>query len=243
MSKMGTPGLINPASQANPMLVLALGALPFLAKAAVLWAGATGYGLQSIYKLFQLVVPCWWRFRRRGARGWRVLWPTDEPLPDARTWTIAVLAAFALAGSGIGTALVVLPLIGLDPHSIRSGLDNRFAVGTTGAVGVWLLLSVVNSALEELHFRAWLDRELTLRWGSAAGVGVSAGAFGAMHVLIFLGELPARAVLGVAAALGVAGAVWSLIMRRPGGIHAAWLSHGLTDALLLGWGLHWLGYV
>ena len=42
--------------------------------------------------------------------------------------------------------------------------------------------------------------------------------------------------------LWIAGASWSLIARRPGGIHAAWLSHGLTDSGLLTWGLLWLGY-
>jgi hypothetical protein len=36
--------------------------------------------------------------------------------------------------------------------------------------------------------------------------------------------------------------VWSLLARRPGGIHAAWLSHAMTDAGLLTWGLFWLGY-
>jgi hypothetical protein len=47
----------------------------------------------------------------------------------------------------------------------------------------------------------------------------------------------------VFASLFIAGVSWSLIARRPGGIHAAWLSHGLTDAGLLTWGLFWLGYL
>jgi hypothetical protein len=42
--------------------------------------------------------------------------------------------------------------------------------------------------------------------------------------------------------LMIAGVSWSLIARREGGIHAAWLSHGLTDAGLLTWGLFWLGF-
>jgi membrane protease YdiL (CAAX protease family) len=156
-----------------------------------------------------------------------------------------VVVAVVLSGCGMGAATWLLPYLELDPHAIRAGLDDRFQMGPAGALLVVVFLSVVNSGLEELHFRAWLDRELSARWGAAAGIAASSLAFGGMHVLIFLGmpDLPAAAVVLVPLSLAIAGAVWSLLMRRPGGIHAAWLSHGLTDALLLGWGLHWLDYV
>jgi membrane protease YdiL (CAAX protease family) len=135
--------------------------------------------------------------------------------------------------------------MGIDPEPIRAGLDVRFAVGPVGACLVVIFLSLLNSALEELHFRAWLDREISSRWGTVAGISISAVAFGAMHVLIFLGMpgLPCLAMLLVPLGLAVAGVAWSILMRLPGGIHAAWFSHGLTDSLLLGWGLHWLGYI
>ena len=251
-SRRETSGAVGPdgvASQgsrnADTWIVLALAATPFAAKAVVLVAGLTGYGLQSIYKLFQLAVPCFWRFRRGQSRGINVLWPTDERLPDVRTWLIGVVAAVVLSGSAIAAANWLLPRLELDPTRIRAGLDARFPISAAGAVAVVLFLSVANSALEELHFRAWLDREISSRWGAAAGIAVSAAAFGAMHVLIFSGlpDLPTAASLLVALALAGAGVTWSLVMRLPGGIHAAWLSHGLTDAILLGWGLHWLGYV
>ena len=69
-------------------------------------------------------------------------------------------------------------------------------------------------------------------------------AFGAMHGFIFSGvaTVGPLAKLLLFVALFIAGISWSLIARRPGGIHAAWLSHGLTDAALLTWGLSWLGY-
>ena len=223
---------------------MALAATPFLAKAAVLWFGFAGYGLQSIYKLVQLAVPCWWRYSRQSARGVRVLWPTDERLPSGRTLGLAVLVAAALSGSAIAAATWILPRLQIEPEKIRAGLDARFPIGSIGAILIVVFLSLVNSALEELHFRAWLDRELSLRWGSPAGWSISASAFGAMHVLIFMGmrDLPILALVLVPAALIIAGAAWSWLLRRPGGIHAAWLSHAITDVLLLGWGLHWLGY-
>ena len=74
---------------------------------------------------------------------------------------------------------------------------------------------------------------------------VSASAFASMHLLIFRGMPGATAgpQAVVFASLALAGLFWSYLARRPGGIHAAWLSHGLTDALLLTWGLRWLGYL
>lgn len=238
----GRTPLPNPQ---HAITIAALTILPFLAKAIVLVIGSQGYALQSGYKLVQAAVPAWWRYRREGLRGIRAIWPTDEPAPGWRTWALGVCIAIALSGSAIAAAIVILPQLDIDPVQIRAGMDARFPTGPAGAIAIVIFLSVVNSALEELHFRAWLDRELSAALGSPAGIAISAGAFGAMHVLIFLGMpgLPWLAIVLVPLALAVAGASWSLLMRRRGGIHAAWLSHGLTDALLLGWGLHWLGYV
>ncbi len=66
-----------------------------------------------------------------------------------------------------------------------------------------------------------------------------------MHGLIFLG-LPHISFTSIALAIAgliVSGVSWSLLMRKAGGIYAAWWSHGLADAIILGWGLHWLGYI
>src|SRR5262249_31486027 len=161
------------------------------------------YGLQSIYKVIQLIGPCCWRYWRGNARGARIFWPTDEPLPSARTWGIAVATAIGLSGLGILGANWIVPGLGIDPQAIRRGFDERFTVGPAGALLVVAFLSLVNSALEELHFRAWLDRELSVRWNSWVGILISAGAFGAMHILIFLGMpgLPRAAVVLVPFAL------------------------------------------
>jgi membrane protease YdiL (CAAX protease family) len=134
--------------------------------------------------------------------------------------------------------------MGLQPETVRADLDARFAMTPIKAMLVVLYLLSINAALEELHFRAWLDGELSSRWGDAVGIIVSALAFAAMHVFIFAGGAGASptALVLIFLALAVAGTCWSLLARRRGGIHAAWLSHGLTDATLLTWGLFWLGY-
>ena len=65
-----------------------------------------------------------------------------------------------------------------------------------------------------------------------------------MHTFIFAGfGGPESLILpAVFVALAVMGIAWSWLARFPGGIHAAWLAHGLTDAGFLTWGLFWLGY-
>lgn len=226
------------------LILLGAAALPFVAKILVMALGLQGYVLQSLYKILQLLVPGAWRYAE-GKRGLAILWPTDEPLPSRAVWLMGTLSAGALALAGMLALRWLLPLWKLDARIIRQGFDERFTAGPLAAVLIVLFLSFLNAALEELHFRAWLDRELSLRIGAPAGIGVSAAAFGTMHGFIFFGlpGFPPTLIALAMLSLAFCGACWSILMRRPGGIHAAWWSHGLTDALLLGWGLRWLGYV
>lgn len=221
-----------------------LAALPFAVKAGtVIVLGATTYGLQSLYKVAQVFSPAAWRFAR-GERGWAVFWPVHEPRPSVRLLGIGGLTGILFGGGAIVGALLLAPAFNLDPTTIRAGFDANFDVAGYAALGVAVFLSFANSAIEEMHFRVWLDGEISKRWGNAAGIAMSALAFAAMHGFILLGfpTMPAMLAILVTACLAGAGACWSLMVRRPGGIYAAWLSHGLTDALLLGWGLFWLGY-
>ncbi len=226
------------------MVLLFLAALPFGIKAATMFFGATGYSLQSLYKIAQLLVPAGWRYAH-GERGLSIVWPIREPRPSVRLLCAAVGVSVAFSGAAIIAVLLLAPVLGLDPTALRSGYDARFAVSGVGAVAVVLFLSFLNSALEELHFRVWLDRELSKRTSDRIGIAVSAIAFGSMHGLIFLGlpQIPPFLIAFAAACLILPAVAWSLMLRRPGGIYAAWISHGLTDAILLGWGLFWLGYL
>jgi len=239
---MGDPQSKSTPRRGSTGLLVVLAALPFVAKWATL--GASGYAAQSLYKLLQLAAPVGWRWKVDGKRGLAAWWPVDEPLPSARTWGVAVGVAALLAGSAIVAVPLLAARLDVDPRQLRTALDARFALTPWRAAGIVLYLLTINAALEELHFRAWLDREFSARWGNAAGIGLSAFLFAAMHVFIFVGMPgagpPELALLFVA--LAIAAVAWSLIARRPGGIHAAWLSHGLTDAGLLTWGLFWLGY-
>src|SRR5262245_36473524 len=109
--------------------LFAFALMPFLTKGIVLGLGLQGYGLQSIYKAFQLIAPAVWRYHCRRMRGVRMLWPTDEPWPGAGTWVIAASVAIALSGSGIALASWLLPRLQINPSDVRAGLDERFRMG------------------------------------------------------------------------------------------------------------------
>lgn len=217
---------------------------PFAAKTFSLALMANNYLAQSAYKVFQLGGPVWWRRNVDGRRGWGSLWPTEEPWPSAATWAWGV----AIGIGAVVVAAVSIPplatLLGIDPATLRADIDKRFAITPGRAVLVVIFLTALNSALEELHFRAWLDPELSRRFGRTWGVVGSATAFAAMHLFIFarMAGVTLAAMALMFAALFVLAACWSLLARRPGGIHAAGLSHSLADAGLLTWGLFWLGY-
>ncbi len=224
--------------------ILLLASLPFALKGVTLWFGFTGYLAQSAYKILQLLIPLVWRFGR-GERGFSVAWPVRDGYPFLRLLNLGVLLALIIAGIAIAGIVYVGPAWGLEPRVIRAAYDQRFDVSGVAAIAVVLFLSFVNSALEELYFRVWLDRELTKRIGHILGISISAFAFGAMHGFILFGlpGIPLECIIAMVLGLTLAGICWSLLIRRPGGVYAAWLSHGLTDALLLTWGLFWLGYL
>ena len=225
-------------------LILALALLPFLAKGATLWLGVSGYLLQSLYKILQLAIPAIWRWRS-GKHTWNILWPFSQGAACRETRLLAIVSGLGIGGTAIAAVKLASPLLHVDPAIIRAGLDARFVATPATALGIVLFLSLLNAWVEELHFRVWLDRELSKRWGNTAGIVFSATAFGTMHVLIFWGLPGFTPVLLMLIALGLAaaGVVWSFLVRlRRGGAVAAALSHIVADALFLSWGLLWLGY-
>lgn len=222
--------------------VLALAAVPFALKFLSHYGLGANYVAQSLYKLGQLFVPVLWRRRVEGRRGWACWWYVEEPLPTRRVGSIAV----ALAVVMVALPALAIPLLAqkfnVDPLAVRAHLSAKFSLTPALAVPAVVFLSTLNAGLEEFHFRGWLDRQLSMRCGALVGALGSAAAFALMHLFIFAGVPDAKpaAQVGVFVVLFGAGLIWSWLARRPGGIHAAWLAHGLTDAGLLTWGLFWI---
>ena len=219
-------------------------AFPFAVKAATMAFAAKGYGLQSLYKFAQIIAPLAWR-RLHGERGLSVAWPVREPRPSPKLLAVGGSSGVLFGVSAILAARSLAPAFSMDPAVLRAGFDNTFAVDGFFAVAVVVFLAFANSAIEEMHFRVWLDGEVSKRWGNAAGIVLSALAFAAMHgfILLRFPTMPTALTGLIIGCLAFAGGCWSLMVRRPGGLYAAWISHALCDAILLGWGLFWLGYI
>lgn len=226
-----------------PFLLLLL--LPFLAKGIVLWLGLSGYALQSLYKILQLLIPCTWRYTQDNKRGIAIFWPTDIPLPSSQTLRIATGIGIVLSLSAITSIYVLGPYLHINPNIIRESFDERFTVGPIGAISVALFLATANAALEELHFRHWMNGELIKYMKPMYGALISSTLFAGMHFLIFAGldAIPSLLIYLAIIGLFIAGMLWSFLTRLPGGIHAAWWSHCLTNIILMGWGLYWLNYM
>ena len=145
-------------------LLVALALVPFAAKTVSLAWFDQNYLAQSVYKIAQLLVPVGWRRQIDDRRGWSIVWPVDEPLPSASTWLLGVV----IAAASIATSSLLVPWFaaqaGFDPTQLRAHFDARFAMTPWRAAAVVIYLATVNAGLEELHFRAWLDRELTARF-------------------------------------------------------------------------------
>lgn len=226
-------------------LFLLFGALlPFLVQTVVLLSGVTGYVFQSFYKAAQLGAFTIWRFAH-GERGLAIFWPVREQLPSRRTFLTATFIGLLVGAVAIALLLTLLPFVDLDRDAIRYLFDERFKITPLSGLLITLYLCTINSALEEMHFRQWMDLEISRRFGTAVGITFAAVAFGMMHVFLFIGfgVIPLLPIGIMAAGLAVTGALWSILIRQKGGIYAAWWSHAVADAVLLFWGLQWLGYL
>ncbi len=241
---MAESSVANEQPQRRPTLlwVLALAVIPFALRFISYYGLGANYAAQSLYKLGQLFVPVLWRRHVENRRGWACWWFVEEPLPTKRVGSIAVTLAAVMVAIPALTIPMLAHWFHIDPLAVRAHLSAKFSLTPALALPTVAFLSTLNAGLEEFHFRGWLDRQLSIRCGAIAGSLGSASAFALMHLFIFAGVPGAKptAQLGVFVVLFGAGLMWSWLARQPGGIHAAWLSHGLTDAGLLTWGLFWI---
>lgn len=225
--------------------ILALASLPFIAKGAVLYVGLSGYVLQSLYKVLQLLIPTIWRYTQGSKRGIAIFWPVDIVFPPLRTIIIATGIGLLLPCIAISGIYILQPYLHIDPSVIRASFDERFTVDAIGAISVALFLATANAALEELHFRHWMNGELLKYMKPLYGYLISSTLFAAMHMLIFTGldTIPSLLINLAIFGIFIIGMLWSFLSRLPGGIHAAWWSHCLNNIILMSWGLYWLRYI
>lgn len=127
-------------------------------------------------------------------------------------WTVAGLV---IGTAGLGAALAMSWLNG-------TVITGGAATGLTGLVAMGIGLTLVQSAMEEVLFRGWLQTALSQRLGQIAGLCGSAVLFAGFHLVG-----GARQPLTLAF-ITLAGLLFGLLALRSGGIlapiaaHSAW---------------------
>ncbi|MFO0969762.1 MAG: CPBP family intramembrane glutamic endopeptidase [Gemmataceae bacterium] len=186
-------------------------------------------------KVFQFALPVVFVLLTQPA----LLWPRRP-----RAAGLGAGALFALVVAG-GMALLYFgflrdtPLFEATAGKMREwlhkfGLDNAGGF-LTFAVG----LSVVHSLLEEYYWRWFVFGRLRgeMPWLGAAAV--SGLAFMSHHVIVLTYYLPGYFWIGVAPfslCVAVGGFVWAVLYHKYDNLYAAWLSHLLIDAAIMGVG-------
>ncbi|MFN3470147.1 MAG: lysostaphin resistance A-like protein [Novosphingobium sp.] len=135
------------------------------------------------------------------------------------------MAAGILIGAGGVSASLLMSWLngGVVPGSGMSGFSL--------AVGLGMMLTLVQASMEEVLFRGWLQPVLAARWGAMAGVLASALLFALFHLI---GGARAPVTL---AFIMLAGVLFGLLTQRTGGLaasvaaHAAW---NITEGSVFG---------
>lgn len=183
--------------------------------------GWVGHGL---YKIALFSIPLYFGLR-----------PRRIPSINPRDRVAAILSGIILGGVAFGLLYTIMPLL-IDPIEVRRGFDSRYGYTPTTAIIAAILIMSINALLEEWFYRGFLDDH--------AGVPVSVLAFGAQHMIVLGGLVGFWPAVLAGAAVMPAGAIWTWIARRSGSkIFLPWISHMLTDVVLLGGGLWMLGYL
>ncbi|MCX7283416.1 MAG: type II CAAX endopeptidase family protein [Novosphingobium sp.] len=142
--------------------------------------------------------------------GTKVLRAGNAPLPWASVGLV-------VGAGGLAFALLMSWLNG-------ATVPGRAATGLGGLVLVGIGLTLVQSAMEEVLFRGWLQPVLVQRIGRWAGVLGSSVTFMAFH-LIGGGRQPLSMLV-----IALAGAVFGLLALRSGGIVAPIMAHAAWNA-------------
>ncbi len=127
------------------------------------------------------------------------------------------LIGLVLGSGGLGFALFMSWLNG-------ATVSGAGATGIGGLVMAGIALTLVQSAMEEVLFRGWLQPVLIQRIGVIGGVIASSVTFMAFHLIG--GAIQPMSMLVIA----LAGAVFGLLALRSGGIVAPIMAHAAWNA-------------
>lgn len=199
-----------------------------------LWPGPVGGAIYAACKALLYGIPLIVLYRCIGFRD-ALRWPFRPLTPSA-------IIVGVLTGSVIGVTIIALWRFVLAEHTdVGPVLEVMTLNGMASpakflAFAAWLC--IVNSLLEELVFRWYVDSRLhRLSFSLPTSVLTSAAIFTIHHVLVLAAFFAWPLVVIGSAGVFIGGCVWSILQHRWGGVAPGWISHALVDVALMvvGW--------
>jgi uncharacterized protein len=195
---------------------------------------AFGVG-KAVQFLFPIVYVYW--FERKQIR---FTMPTRDGLVLGATFGVIVGAAMFALYFG---AIQHIPAVSEQtPTKILSKLTQMGHGTPIGYLQLAAYICIVHSFLEEYYWRwfvfGWMRRYVSL----TAAIVLSSIGFMLHHVVILGVYFPEHfwtLAMPFSLCVAIGGGVWAWIYQRTGSIYAAWLSHALIDAAILGLG-YWM---
>ena len=143
------------------------------------------------------------------------------------------------------TAVQPIPAVAEEtPQKVYNRLQQFGHATPFGFLQLAAYICIVHSLLEEYYWR-WFVFGWMRRYMPAAGaIVLSSIAFMLHHIVILGVYFPGHfwtLAMPFSLCVAVGGGVWAWIYQRTGSLYAAWLSHGLIDAAIMGLG-YWMLY-
>lgn len=181
-----------------------------------------------------------------------VFWFEREQLRPSRP-TVGGLLLGAGFGLLVGAAMFILyfsavqhiPAVAEEtPQKVYNRLQQFGHATPLGFLQLAAYICIVHSLLEEYYWRwfvfGWMRRYMPV----AAAIVLSSIGFMLHHIVILGVYFPGHfwtLAMPFSLCVAIGGSVWAWIYQRTGSLYAAWLSHGLIDAAIMGLG-YWMLY-
>ncbi len=129
----------------------------------------------------------------------------------------------------------------LDLEAIRVDVTERMALPGYFLLAASIYTIVVNAFIEEVFFRGFIFRGLSLVGSKKMGYILSALIFATYHIAIVLTWFSLTLLILVMCGLFVGGLIFAYVEDRTESILGSWIIHAVVDAVFIGLGLMVIG--
>jgi hypothetical protein len=187
------------------------------------WPGPVGITLYILGKLWLLTVPAFWLLRVDRQR-----WSWSKAQQGG--FGVALVLGLLMAGAIVGAYLLVRRAGLIDVGRIRTLASKNHLDILAVYVGFVLVISSLNSLMEEYVWRWFVFRKCETLLGSYGGVAAAALFFTLHHTCALAAYFNWRVTLLGSAGVFVGGVIWSAMYARYRSIWPGYVCHILADA-------------